>query len=144
MTAKSADELQPEGWIGGGRDCEYCPFTKACGVERRRVPDGELLKTFDPMFIEKVTQLARAIKQIDAFNTENEKILREKQTEMKDLLRNYQARKVPGIVSWSSVKGRSGWDNKAIREAAIEAGVDISAYATEGESSDRLQITLKG
>jgi hypothetical protein len=144
MTAKSAHELEAEGWIGGGRDCEYCPFTKACGVERRRVPDGELLKTFDPMFIEKVTQLARAIKQIDAFNTENEKILREKQTEMKDLLRNYQARKVPGIVSWSSVKGRSGWDNKAIREAAIEAGVDISAYATEGESSDRLQITLKG
>jgi hypothetical protein len=144
MTATSAEQLQPEGWIGGGKDCEYCPFTKACGVERRRVPDDKLLKSFDPAFVDEVTKLARAIKQMDAAIDSESAIMRDMQERLKTLLRNHQARKVPGIVSWSSVKGRSGWDNKAIREAAIEAGVDLSPYATEGEPSDRLQITLKG
>jgi hypothetical protein len=31
MTARSGDDLKPEGWIAGGRECEYCPFTVACG-----------------------------------------------------------------------------------------------------------------
>jgi inhibitor of KinA sporulation pathway (predicted exonuclease) len=103
-----------------------------------------LLASFDPTFVDEVTKLARAIKQMDAAIDSESAIMRDMQERLKTLLRNHQARKVPGIVSWSSVKGRSGWDNKAIREAAIEAGVDLSPYATEGEPSDRLQITLKG
>lgn len=42
MVARSADELKPEGWIAGGRECEFCPYTGACGsfvmqCQRRRL-----------------------------------------------------------------------------------------------------------
>jgi hypothetical protein len=143
MTATSAEQLQPEGWIGGGRDCEYCPFTRPCGVERRRVPDAAALAALPADLVAEVTKLARAIKQIDSAIDTESAVMRDLQDRLKTVLRNASVRKVPGVVSWSSVKGKSGWDNKSIREAAIEAGVDISAYATEGEPSDRLQITLK-
>ncbi|MCK1671069.1 hypothetical protein [Bradyrhizobium sp. 150] len=144
MTATSAEQLQPEGWIGGGRDCEYCPFTRPCGVERRRVPDAAALAALPADLVDEVIKLARAIKQMDSAIDTETAVMRELQDRLKTVLRNASVRKVPGVVSWSSVKGKSGWDNKSIREAAIEAGVDISVYATEGEPSDRLQITLKG
>lgn len=142
LTAPSAEALTPEGWIGGGKDCEYCPFTMACGVERRRVPDAKLLASMPADFVAEVTKLARAVKQASAAVDNDEAIKRDLEDRLKTLLRNNGQRKVPGVVSWSSVKGRAGWDNKAIREAAIEAGVDISVYSTEGEPTDRLQITL--
>jgi len=144
MTASSAEQMSPEGWIGGGRECEYCPFTKACGVVRRRVPDAQVLANLDPEFVGEVTKIAQAVKQADAAVDNDTAILRDLQERLKATLRNGNVRKVPGIVVWSSVKGRAGWDNKAIREAAMEAGVDVEQFATEGEPSDRLQITLKG
>ena len=36
MTAKNIDDLKPEGWIGGGKECRYCPFTHACGIAAAR------------------------------------------------------------------------------------------------------------
>jgi hypothetical protein len=30
LGASAADELRPEGWIGGGRECEYCAFAREC------------------------------------------------------------------------------------------------------------------
>jgi len=38
-------------------------------------------------------------------------------------LREKGVRKIPGVVSWSSVKGRNGYDNKAVKEAAIAAAL---------------------
>lgn len=143
MTAKSADEVTPEGWIGGGRDCEYCPFTKACGVERRRVPDDKALAALDPQFVAEITDIARTIKQLDASIDAEGETMRALQQQLKERLREKRVRKIPGVVSWSSVKGRSSYDNKAIREAAAAAGVDIEALKAEGEPTDRLQITLK-
>jgi hypothetical protein len=143
MTAKSAHDMQPEGWIGGGHDCEYCPFTRACGVERRRVPEAKALEAIDPQFVAEITDYARQIKQLDATIESQAVLVRELQIKIKDRLRDKKLRKIPGVVSWSSVKGKSGYDNKAIREAAIEAGIDIEEFKTEGEPSDRFQITLK-
>src|SRR5262249_59175362 len=40
LTANAAAELPPEGWIAGGKGGEHCPFTKACGIERRALPAG--------------------------------------------------------------------------------------------------------
>src|SRR5215470_10839616 len=39
LTANAASELPPEGWIAGGKECGHCPYTKACGIEQRALPN---------------------------------------------------------------------------------------------------------
>lgn len=140
LTAEHPAELQPEGWIAGGDDCEYCPFTKECGVTRRSVPQVEAAA--DPQFAAEVTDMCR-----DAIVTKDqaealEALLKEKQQAIKDRMREKSVRKVPGVVVWSSVKGRVSYDYKGITEAAERAGVDIEEFSTVGEPTDRLQILL--
>jgi hypothetical protein len=48
MTAISVNETKPEGWIAGGYECRYCPFTIPCGVERRNLPFAENEEEIDP------------------------------------------------------------------------------------------------
>jgi hypothetical protein len=72
-----------------------------------------------------------------------ESAFREAQQALKDRLRDRNVRKVPGVVTWSAVKGRSGWDNEAIRAALVELGINLDEYKTEGEPTDRLVITVK-
>src|SRR5262249_6587476 len=62
MTATAADQLKPEGWIAGGRECRYCPFTTACGVLRHAVPTRPSAEPPDPQFIAEIADLARAAK----------------------------------------------------------------------------------
>ena len=61
LTARSASELPPEGWIAGGKECEHCPFSKACGIERRTIaPNGN--DYADPQFAAEMRELAIAYK----------------------------------------------------------------------------------
>lgn len=139
MTATSADELKPEGWIAGGRDCEYCPFTRACGIKRRSVPDEN--NVVDPQFEAEVRDLTIAIKTLEGQRDDADEQARELQDELKTRLREKGVRKIPGVVSWSSVKGRQSYNNKAIQTAAIKAGIDIEQFSTVGEPTDRLTIS---
>jgi len=45
-------------------------------------------------------------------------------------------------VTWSPVRGRPAFDDKAIREAAARAGVDLAQYEVVGEPTDRLVIRV--
>lgn len=141
MTATSAADLKPEGWIAGGRECDLCPFTQACGVQRRSVPETNA--PADPQFAAEIADLALSVKHAerrrDAFNEQ----ARSLQEDLKGRLKAKGVRKIPGVVSWSSIKGRESYDNKAIREAAIEAGIDIEEFKTTGEPSDHLTISVK-
>lgn len=141
MTATSAADLKPEGWIAGGRECDICPFTQACGVQRRSVPETNA--PADPQFAAEVTDLALAVKHAERRRDAFDEQARSLQEDLKGRLRAKGVRKVPGVVSWSSVKGRESYDNKAIREAAIAAGIDIEEFKTTGEPSDRLTISVK-
>jgi hypothetical protein len=58
-TARSTDQLKPEGWVAGGRECEFCPFTKACGVIRHTVPTQAIAETPDPQFIAEIAPIWR-------------------------------------------------------------------------------------
>jgi hypothetical protein len=140
MTATHASELKPEGWIAGGRECEYCPFTRACGIQRRNVPDKN--SDADPQFVAEISDLVRTLRSLEKARDANETRLREIQQNIRDRLREKGVRKLPGLLTWSAVKGRPSYDNKGIREAAIAAGVDVERFATVGEPTDRLQITL--
>jgi hypothetical protein len=141
MTSSSAAELKPEGWIAGGKECNYCPFTRACGIERRNLPFRDIAPV-DPQFAAEMH--AMALQYVAALENreESEAHLRELLDAIKNRLREKGVKKIPGVLTWSSVKGKAGHDNRAIKQAAVEAGVDIRQFETQGEPSDRLVIQI--
>jgi hypothetical protein len=141
-TASGPGDLKPEGWIAGGKECEHCPFTKPCGVVRRSLPEQELAA--DPQFVAEITDLCREHEALRAELAEVEAELNEKKDEIKNRLRAKSVRKLPGLVTWSPVKGKSSTDNKALKQAAIAAGVDVSQFETTGDPTDMLLVRLPG
>jgi hypothetical protein len=144
MTATAAEELPPEGWIAGGRECRYCPFTRACGRQRHDVPE-RMVDTPDPQFVAEIADLARAIKQQESESDAATARLRQLQHDIRERLRARGVSRIAGngvAVTWSSVKGRGSFDMKGIREAAAAAGVDLAQFETVGDPTDRLTIRL--
>jgi CRISPR/Cas system-associated exonuclease Cas4 (RecB family) len=144
MLAKTAVELKPEGWIAGGSECRYCPFTRACGRERTAIPSFDA-GTNDPQFLAEMTALARAAKkhEVDGDASYNEK--RRIENEIRDRLRNKQIRRLVTDqvrITWSPVRGRPAYDIPAIRAAVAVAGVDISRFETVGANTDRLVVQV--
>jgi len=144
LTARSASELPPEGWIAGGKECEHCPFTKACGIARRAIPNGN--DCADPQFAAEMRELARAYKarQADVYAAETR--LRESQHTIKERLRAKQLCRVVGndfSVTWTPVKGRQGYDLKALSSAAAAAGVGVQEFETSGTLGDRLDVRVR-
>jgi len=140
MTAQNIDQLKPEGWIAGGSECNYCPFTRACGVQRRNLPFADL--PVEPQFAAEITDMALEVKAAEAVRDAKDAQVRELQDAIKTRLREKGVRKIPGVISWSSVKGRAGIDNKALKEAAIAAGIDVTQFETTGEPGERLTIQV--
>jgi hypothetical protein len=144
MTALSAAELPPEGWIAGGRECSFCPFNRACGHQRTAVPAKTEAEP-DPQFVAEIADLARAAKAQEAEAERADAKLRELQNEIRERMRAHKVNRIAGdgvAVTWSPVKGRQSWDNKGIREAAAALGVDLSKYETVGDPTDRLLIRM--
>ena len=140
MTATSVDETPPEGWIAGGAECRYCPFTIACGVQRRNLPFQD--NDVDPQFAAEMKDAALSLRAMEKSRDTLDSDVRALQDQIKSRLREKGVRKIPGVLQWSSVKGRAGFDNKAIQAAAVEAGVDLDTFRTLGEPGDRLVITV--
>jgi hypothetical protein len=146
MTATKPSELPPEGWIAGGAECRYCPFTMACGVERHAVPE-HTIDFIDPQFVAEIRDLAREAKQHQGDADTSTTKLREIQHEIRERLRAKSLRRVEGddfAVVWSPVKGRQSYDMKQLKAAAIAAGIDISEFETTGQPTDRLDIRVRG
>lgn len=139
-TADAASELQPEGWIGGGKDCEYCAHTKACGIVRRSVPEVEAAA--DPQFAAEIADMCREHNILDAKMDKDQKKLNELKQAIKDRMREKGVRKIPKVVSWSPVKGASRVDNKSLQAAAIAAGIDVEAHKVTGEPTDQLRVLI--
>lgn len=147
MTADAAEQLKPEGWIAGGKECGFCPFAGPCGMaDQRRIAKLKDIAEIDPEIAQSIETKAHVARMAKNRAAEAAAEAREKEDEIKDLLSRAGAKsfKRAGMsVTWSSVKGRPSWDNKGIREAAEAAGIDLSAFSTVGEPTDRLTITLK-
>jgi hypothetical protein len=145
LTATAPDELMPEGWIAGGKECEFCPFTKACGVIRHATPTQPQAEPPDPQFIAEIADMAREARGRRSVVGAATAGLREIEHEIKERLRAKGLRRVEGhgvSVVWSPVKGRPSYDMQAIREAAAKAGIDLAEYETGGEPTDRLVIRV--
>jgi hypothetical protein len=145
MTARDASELPPEGWIAGGHECKYCPFVTACGIARHAVPEASNAAV-DPQFIAEARDLAREAKRHQSAAAAAETQLRNVQHEIRDRLRAKGLRRVAGddfSIIWSPVKGRQSFDVKALKTAAIAAGVDVAQFETTGEATDRLDVRVQ-
>jgi hypothetical protein len=143
LTARSADELRPEGWIAGGAECARCEYSRACLGVRAAAPQQEPVEPPDAEFVAEIADLAREAKRAaDALETATA-AYRTAQHEIKERLHARGFRRVVGSsvsVTWSPVKGRPSYNLSAIRAAAAAAGVDITKFDTAGEPSDRLVI----
>ena len=144
LTAESMRDVAPEGWIAGGQECKYCPFSVACGATRKDVPDGDGIA--DPQFVAEIAELAHKYKFMQSTVDMSEKQVRELQHEIKSRLQDKKLRRVVGdgvSVSWSSIKGREITDIKGLREAAQSVGIDLDLYTSVADPSDRLTVTVK-
>jgi hypothetical protein len=145
VTATAAGELRPEGWIAGGRECEFCPFTRACGVIRHAVPTRPRAEPPDPQFVAEINDMARQARDRRRIVEAATADLRGIEHEIKKRLRAKGLRRVDDdyvSVVWSPVTGRPSYDMKAIREAGEKAGIDLAEYETVGEATDRLVIRV--
>jgi hypothetical protein len=143
VTATAPDELKPEGWVAGGKECEFCLFTKACGVIRHAVPVQPRAEPPDPQFVAEIVDMAREARGRRNIVGAATADLRAIEHDIKERLRAKGLRRVDGdgvSVVWSPVKGRPSYDMKAIREAAEKVGIDLAEYETVGEPTDRLVI----
>jgi hypothetical protein len=141
MGARHAGELAPEGWISGGRECERCPWARACLGERVTMRAAPAEPT--PELAAEVAALARTALRREAAADAATAALRETQHEIKERMRAAGVRSVAadGLrVAWGSVRGRPSYDHNAIRAAAIAAGMDPSEFETAGTLTDRLDI----
>jgi hypothetical protein len=133
MSAETADELLPEGWIAGGAECGHCPFTKVCGRQRHAVPYEPVKEPPDPQLIAGIAALARKTREHRITAEAAQAALRRLEHELREQLRV--------AVTWSTVKGRPAYDMPAIRAAAAQAGIDLSQFETAGDPTDRLTIS---
>jgi hypothetical protein len=146
LGALTMHELKPEGWIAGGKECEYCPFTIACGIARKSVPSEDAIEPADPQLVAEISDMAKQLKVVENLLSSYEEDKRELQNEIKERMREKGLRRVVGdgvSVTWTAVKGRDSFDMAALRAAAAEIGLDIDQFSRPGEPGDRLTVTLK-
>ena len=141
MTATSGADLKPEGWIAGGKECNYCPFTKACGIARRNLPFQD--EPVDPQFAAEITQFARTLREAELDRDHDDEVVRILQNTLKNRLRDKGVRKIPGVVTWSKVAGRKTYDLVGLKSAVTCYGGNGEDFAKIGEPSDRLTIEIE-
>jgi hypothetical protein len=146
MTAKAPADIKPEGRLAGGKECLRCPFRMACGiVQFESVVD--VAEQVDDETALRITAQARFAKLLRAEAERNIEDAKRTEGEVKEMLKEAGTRKIQAgnvSVAWSAVRGRHTWDDKAIRDTAVRAGIDLSPYQKIGEPSDRLTITIRG
>jgi hypothetical protein len=148
--AKLPVELLPEGWIAGGKECEYCPFAVPCQELRGDVPVQKASATpTDNMatgVLEKLMELAREERRLNAMAGGYEDEQRKMQHEIKQVLRAHGLNRIAhgGIsIVWSPVKGRPAFDMPQLKAAATKLGLDIQQFETVGQPTDRLTVTIR-
>jgi hypothetical protein len=146
MAAVSFEELPPEGWIGGGRECEHCPWTITCGRARSAVPTDPDNRGVDPQRVVELIDLGRSYKDAKDAEASAIEFSRSLMVDLKRRLKECNTTRVSQdgtTVTWSPVKGRAKVDIDGLCAAAEEAGVDTAPFKSAGEPGDRLVVTTK-
>lgn len=125
MLARSAQELKPEGAIAGGKDCNLCAFTQACGQARAdRVPTTN--KAVPAILADSISAMAREAKDLRAASAAS--LLRAKaaEAEVRELLVAAETRKLShdGVnISWTPLRDGDG-DRLTIKVSAPATAVE--------------------
>lgn len=138
MTASSGADLPPEGWIAGGKECSFCPYVSACGVERRSIPPDN--KSATPQFVAEITDYCFEHNQLKADIIARENKVRALQQTIKDRLREKGVRRIQGVVNWYEVAGSVRYGPNKMKERLVELGEDVDQFASQDDPSDRLVI----
>lgn len=139
MTADSGADLPPEGWITGAKECSFCPFVKACGVERRQVPRNN--KPADPQLVAEISDICKQHNELKHEIVTRENQLRLIQDTIKTRLRTHGVRRIEGVVNWFEVVGATRYGPNKMKQRLVELGEDVDQFASQDEPSDRLVIT---
>jgi hypothetical protein len=140
LKADAAD-LKPEGWIKGGKECNWCAWSRKCNDMRGTVP--EEIKDLNPQAIAEVADLCRQAMEIQQNKNKNEEAYRALQDQIRTRLQELGTKKIPGMVTWSGVKGRVSWDTTAMVEELKKHGVDTTVFQSVGEPTTQLVIDKK-
>lgn len=141
MDATSPLALRPEGKMAGGKECKYCAWKSRCadetvaGVPTEKAQIGANLAA-------RLEALALKASEESGLAKAHEASAAEAKEEIKELLRDARTRHAETdnvSVTWSTVKGRSATDLKAMEKA----GVDLTPFIKVGEPSERLTIKFK-
>jgi hypothetical protein len=134
-------DMKPEGWIKGGKECNWCPWAIRCGAMQNAVPAEE--KRLNPQAIAEITDLCRQGLTIQNRVKEDEIEFKELQDQIKTRLKDLGTNRLPGVVNWSPVKGRTKWDSPAMIDALKQKGVEVEQFSSTGEPSSQLTIDKK-
>ena len=113
LTAKAPEDLAPEGWIAGGNECRYCPFTAPCQQLRGASGQTNIQSNMDAGLAEKIVTLAREERDWHTRAGMAETEQRDLQYQIKELLRAHGLQRIDHdgiVVVWSPVKGRPALD----------------------------------
>jgi hypothetical protein len=145
LIAKTAREMMPEGWVKGGKQCDYCAFSSACTELRTEVPaDSNRLP--DPQFVAEMKDLAMKERAYKSTASSAEEEARKMQLEIKDRLTEKKLHiiKTPDLsINWYSVKPRVTYDMDALRQAAEKINFNVAKFEKIGDPSDGLRISVK-
>jgi hypothetical protein len=145
MQSTDARQLQPEGWTGGGKECQWCRFKQPCDAIRLPTEQVNDAVAIDPQIISELVAHGRNERALATKVSALQEEQRNIQEAIKSRLRDLSLRRIEadGIkIVWSPVKGRPSFDMVKLREAASALGLDIQKFETVGEATDRLIITL--
>lgn len=136
-------DLKPEGWITGQKECGWCPYAKQCAVMRGGVPEQEAKYGDDPQFEAEILDLCKQVNRLQVKAKDDTSALNDLKNQIKDRLRERGVRKLPGLVNWFNVKGRENWDVDAMIAALEKKKVDVEQFREAGEPTNSLVIDKK-
>lgn len=129
MQAKDIAETMPEGYIAGGRECEFCPFVTLCGLARTTVPDNEDA-ALDPVAITEVANLGREIIRLDAISDAAATAVEQKEA-MRNRLRELGVRRVPSDGQLYSYQPASRGGLNAVVDLSRKYGRHVRSHPGE-------------
>ena len=144
MSATTFDEMRPEGYIAGGKECEYCPWAIRCGAQRKAVPDGQMTSNVDPQFGAELDHLASRVKMAQKAVEEAETFARGEMETLKSRMREKDIRAFVGNhykVNWTPVKGRTTTNMDALEAECSKHGIVLQQFQKEGTPGDRVTVT---
>lgn len=138
ILSSTAEELKPEGWITGAKECAWCPWLSRCNALRGGVPAKE--RPIDPQALAEIVSLCREALAIQRQQAADEVQFRSLQEEIRNRLRTLDTRRIPGVVSWSGIKGRVSWNTQELIKALKSAGINPDPFQSVGEPTTRISI----